>query len=304
MKYRLFGFLLLLASTGYSREIPWSPFEWISFSIGDKTFDRAAILIPVKLTGTTRALWMQLDTGSDATMVYEIPWKQLHLTVPQAAGDSSKILLSAAIGNQWFDSLWVRMAYGFGDSLTEKEERPVIGTIGQDWLIGRILLLDFPHKRFCLLSSVESIPKEFLARASFVDLHNRNNKLFITIEVADTASNYFFFDTGSSLFQIVTTPALWKKFTGLRGDEKNIARLKVPSWGKEAILLGAPTKGPLKIGSLTVRNPTVYFDSTALNDFTTWPFKVDGLVGNALFYDHHTILIDLIKNRFGVLRNK
>jgi hypothetical protein len=301
MKIKFVVLFFLLATRGYSQDPQWSKFEWINYSVADMTFDKAAIVVPLTIRGAARTLWMQLDTGSDGTTVYEIPFRQLHIPAHYSTGDSSAIILSAALGNNSFDSLRLWMSKGYGDTVSEQDPRPIIGTIGLDILQGKVFILDFPHNQFCLVSSVEKIPKELLARANFVNVHNRNNKLFLSIEIADTSSDDFFFDTGSSIFPIQTTLGLWQKFTGLKGNEKNLTRLKVLSWGKEDITLGAPARGPLRIGELTVDHPMVYFDSTGLNDYTKWPFKTDGLIGNQVFYDHYTVIIDLINNRFGIL---
>ena len=85
--------------------------------------------------------------------------------------------------------------------------------------------------------------------------------------------------------------------TGLQGTEKNTIRIKVPYWGEEVSLVGAPVKGTLTIGTLKVSNPIAYFESTGI-------VETDGLLGNALFYDEYTIIIDLRQNRFGILRNR
>jgi hypothetical protein len=71
----------------------------------------------------------------------------------------------------------------------------------------------------------------------------------------------------------------------------------VSSWGKEVALVGAPVKGTLTIGTLQVPNAIAYFESTGI-------VETDGFLGNALFYDEYTIIIDLRENRFGLLRNQ
>jgi hypothetical protein len=52
---------LALASTSYSQGIPWSSFEWSGGSIGDKAFDRAALMVPVRLEHWPDIYWMQLE---------------------------------------------------------------------------------------------------------------------------------------------------------------------------------------------------------------------------------------------------
>lgn len=304
MRIRLLIVFLILAIIDCSPDIEWSQFEWRGSSIGSKTFDRAAILIPVKLKDNPKTFWMQLDTGIDVTVVYQTPFNQLNYPTKYIQGQDDFIALSGSLGNCPFDSFPVFMYKDFGDSLNDKQEYPLIGSIGQDILGGKILVIDFPKKRFCLTDSVNGALKSLLSRASFVDLNKRNNKLFVHMQVADISSDDFFYDTGASLFPISTSKTMWQKLTGLQGNEKRNIRMSVPSWGKEAVLIGAPAKGALKFGAIQVNNPVVYFDSTGLIDFSQWPFKTDGLLGNALFYDEYTVILDLIHNRFGILRSQ
>ena len=304
MKAKFIVIFLLFVVESCSAAIEWSQFEWISSSIGDKTFDRAAILVPVKLKNNPKTFWMQLDTGTDVTVLYQIPFSQMKYPVQPVKEQENFVALSGSIGNCPFDSFPVYMYKNFGDSLNDKKEHPVIGSVGQDILVGRILILDFPKKRFCLTDSLNPAVKSLLSQASFVDLNRRNNKLFVHVQIADTSSDDFFYDTGTSLFPITTSKAMWQKLTGLEGNEKNNVRMNVSSWGQEAVLIGAPVKGDLTFGTLNVPNPMVYFDTTGLIAFSQEPFKTDGLLGNALFYDEYTVVIDLVYNRFGILKNQ
>jgi len=304
MRIILLAIFLLFAVTGCSPDIEWSQFEWRGSSIGGKTFDRAVILVPVKLKDNPKIFWMQLDTGIDVTVVYQIPFNQLNYPAQPIKGQEDFVALSGSIGNCPFDSFPVFIYKDFGDSLDNKQEYPVIGSVGQDILAGKILLLDFPKKRFYLADSLDHTLKGLLSRASFVDLKRRDNKLFVHVQIADTSSDNFFYDTGASLFPITTSKTMWQKLTGLQGDEKSNIRMSVPSWGQEAVLVGAPAKGELKLGTLRATSPMVYFDTTGMIDYSQGPLKADGLLGNALFYDEYTVVLDLIRNRFGILKNQ
>jgi len=57
------------------------------------------------------------------------------------------------------------------------------------------------------------------------------------------------------MLPITTTKEIWRRLTGLQGAEKSNIRIKVPSWGEEVSLVGAPVKGTLTIGTLKVSNP-------------------------------------------------
>jgi hypothetical protein len=297
MTITLLSIFLALASAGYSQGIPWSSFDWSGGSIGDKAFDRAALMVPVRLEHKPDIYWMQLDTGCNVTMVYQTPFDQLNYRARPVEGRDDFIALSGMIGNCPFDSFPVFVREDFGDSLGEGKDHPLIGTVGPDMLVGKVLVLDYPNKRFCLTDSLDGALADLVSRASFVDLKMRNDKLFLPVRIGSVYSENFFLDTGASMLPITTTKEIWQKLTGRQGTEKSNIRIKVPSWGVEVALVGAPVKGTLTIGTLQISNPIAYFESTGL-------VETDGLLGNALFYDEYTIIIDLRQNRFGILRNQ
>ncbi|MCX5801191.1 MAG: hypothetical protein NTX17_07390 [Candidatus Eisenbacteria bacterium] len=292
------------ATSDSSGDIEWSDFEWRDATIGGRTFERGAVLVPVRLKGNPKTFWMQLDTGSDVSVAYGIPLMQLECPVRPVEGQEGFVGLSGTLGSCPFDSLRFFMREDFGDSLSEKETRPVIGTIGQDFLVEKVLLLDFVKARFYLADSTDGALRRLLSRASFVDLERRNNKLFVPVQIGEVASKDFFFDTGASLFPITTSKQMWQKLTGRKGTESSNVRVRVSSWGQEVVLIGAPAKGMLRFGELQVEHPMAYFDSTGSIDFSNWPFKTDGLLGNALFYHDFTVVLDLQQNRFGILKSE
>jgi hypothetical protein len=301
---KFFVFLLLFIVESCSAGMEWSQFEWTSSSIGGKKFDRVAILVPMKLKNNPRTFWMQLDTGSDFTVLYQIPFSQLNYPIQPIKGQEAFVPLSGTLGNCPFDSFPVFMYEDFGDSLNDKKEYPVIGSVGQDMLVGKIFVIDFPKGKFCLTDSLDPEVKSLLSQASWVNLNRRDNKLFVHLQIADTSSDDFFYDTGASLFPLTTSKAMWQKLTGKKGDEKSNVRMSVSSWGNKVVLIGAPVKGNLTLGTLKVANPMVYFDKTGTIAFSSEPFKTDGLIGNALFYDEYTVVIDLVHNRFGIIKDR
>lgn len=293
-----------LANCARAQQESWSSFEWAAYQTTDTTFEKGALLVPihlVHLAGALKILWMQLDTGSDASLIYGVPFSQLNCTAAPPPDLPAAILLDGALGTHPFRHFPFLLREGYGDSLREGELRPLIGSLRIDFLRGKLLVLDFPRKRFCLTDTVNAAIAGMVNRASFTSINSRNNKLFIRLCVGDYESEDFFFDTGSSIFPLSTTKALWQRLTKRHGNEADNSQFKLLSWGKEAILIGAPAEGALRFAQLEIKEPMVYFDSSGLIDFTTWPFKADGLIGNALFYNEYIVILDLVKNRFALL---
>jgi|GEM_PF-7052210 len=90
-------------------------------------------------------------------------------------------------------------------------------------------------------------------------------------------------------------------FTGRSGDEADNDRFGVDSWGRRATAVGAPAVAEMRIGPVRLARPMVYvWEGVPQLDFATWPFRVDGLFGNAPFFDR-TIVVDLPHRRFGIV---
>ena len=297
MNARVLAFLLVLGAVSHSPSIQWSSFEWGRDSFGGREFDRAALMVPVRLEHAPGIYWMQLDTGCNVTNVYQTPFDELHYTARPVEGREDFIALSGAVGSCPFESLPVLVRKNFGGPLGASRDHPLIGTIGLDMLIGKVLVIDYPNRRFCLVNSLGGELAGLAGRASFVDVEVRGEKIFVPVRAGDFRSEGFFFDTGTSAFPVVTTKEVWKRLTGREGTEAGNDVVVVPSWGEQVTLVGAPVKGELSIGAFRIPNTTAYFTSTGL-------VETDGVLGNALFYDCCTVIVDLQRNRFGIVEGK
>jgi hypothetical protein len=104
------------------------------------------------------------------------------------------------------------------------------------------------------------------------------------------------FDTGASDFTLVLPDTEWYRHTGLQGNEPEIEKYFVPSWGKLVEVSRAPATGTLRFGKINVERPLV--------DRIAWPTDKGSefrLMGNALFYDEYTIVLDFINARMGIM---
>lgn len=76
----------------------------------------------------------------------------------------------------------------------------------------------------------------------------------------------------------------------------------MPSWGKIARLKGRRADNVWKIGGLSIEKPLIFYESSGLENFDFVAINADGLVGNAVFYDNYIITLDLINNKFGIMK--
>lgn len=75
---------------------------------------------------------------------------------------------------------------------------------------------------------------------------------------------------------------------GRRGAEEDNKRIKITPWDREHWMTGAQARGPLMVAGVTVTAPEVFFsEGTEDLDLDRWSFRIDGVMGNAPFYNDH-----------------
>jgi len=110
------------------------------------------------------------------------------------------------------------------------------------------------------------------------------------------------FDTGSSTIPLFTGHKWWRELTQRRPDDPANLTLRGNSWGQQMVLIGAPMKGALCIGSACLTNQVVYCEGSHLPnlDFDRYSFILSGLFGNVPFDHRFTVIVDISRRRFGL----
>lgn len=282
--------------------IAWTSFRWRGSMMGPRVVERSVLQVPVRLPNAPDSLFLQLDTGSDQSMFYEIPYRELRPGLPESL--PRFVFEPAVVGTETLDrdTIWVRPKSGRPIASTRAR---TIGTLGADVLRRRVLVIDFAAERFALLAPGVPVPADLERRAGWAPLNYRNGKPFVRVRVAGTDRDDLFFDSGSSAFPLVVRRELWPEWTGRqRTDEANEVWLAM-SWGREVPLIGAPLRGALSIAGVEFRTPTtfVHGDTTGIPGFfDTSHYPVAGYFGNALLGDSLTVIVDIPHNRFGLAR--
>ena len=179
---------------------------------------------------------------------------------------------------------------------------PVLdGTLGLEAISGRILIIDYPEQRLCLLQP-DLFPAELERWAEWVPADMRNNHFFIRPTINGEPLEELFFDTGASLFPLSVDCRTWKRLTGRTGEEPDNRRLTVSSWGEQVPFIGAPARGAMQVGSVHLDRPMIYYSPTRPDRDAQRACPVTGTVGNAPFWDHVAIMDACTWSpRFGIL---
>ena len=300
------------SQTGTERgpQYPWFPFKWYNTTIGGKPFEKVAILVPVKVSDVKGNFIAQFDLGSDATVLYEEALKnyfasraQLYArvdTTRRGVNDNGVVIygtksLPLALGPGTIPHPLLMTKYGDPvaiDSLYTASDK-LIGTIGSDFLKNKVLVIDYPQHRMCVLDSVD---RYWRARTTFVSARVLNNRFHLPITVG--ARTYWAaFDTGASLFSLSTDYDTWR---ALVGSAVPVDTLSVNSWGEKVPFYGAFMQQDAYLGSAKLPKSKVWFNrNKRLLDFNKGE-QVDALTGNAFFLTN-IIVLDFKQNKFGVV---
>src|SRR5215831_6215709 len=132
-------------------KLPSARFEWLA---DPGVSDRASMNVPIELGG--RSLNFQLDTGADVTILYGTEeaqkwgWK---------TGQRSVKVTDIRLGGSKLPSAWCKVD-------PENHNKDSSGTVGLDQLIGHVVVIDFPGKRFAVMPRAD-VPWEIFDRTSF-----------------------------------------------------------------------------------------------------------------------------------------
>ena len=316
--------LLLLATTmvsfGQSSKrqtenlnLPWIRFNWESDSLAGRHFDKVGMSIPIKIDNLPYDFTAQLDLGAVHTVFYGKPLAPYLQMFPELGNKLDTTLVQGYVGfdacrvfqhiNLYLDKVpfkdvQVGHYADFGDGISmdsAKTRTPKhIGTIAPDLFQGKVLIIDYPNQRLCVL---DSAPTVLQRKADFVTFKIRNGRIKIPF-VIGTVEKDLLFDTGSSLFSIFTSKDNSRFFTE---PTSPIADSIIGNQWKQVIkVYGQKITKDIKFGKRKMKQSLVY----SLDDKGQKQFEdeenVIGITGNVYFLNR-LVIIDYKNRKFGVL---
>lgn len=305
----LVAFLFLLVTTAASgQQLPWIPFGWEGTTLAGRRFDKVAITVPVSLDNLPHQFNMQLDLGAITTMVYGNPiapylakYPALHAKFDttrtfyiQSQKNGQLVGVRLHLGKVDFGARDLGFFKHFGDSLTPQtlanKAEVHVGTIAPDLFQNRVLIIDYPHNRLCV---TDKVPAAY-AGASFQPFKIKDGRIRIPLRINNQPEDLLF-DTGSSLFALLTTrQRAIEATTGVVKDS-----IKTSSWGEYYYVYGRSPKGSIYFGNKQLASALVYSDNLGKSDEFYAEENVWGITGNAYFL-HNTVIIDYKNHVFGV----
>ena len=141
----------------------------------------------------------------------------------------------------------------------------------------------------------DSIPLQYKKLDTYIDISlDRRGRIHLPININGIVKNVLF-DTGSSMFPLMTSSDNWQKYTnGIKQDS-----VLTSTWGNYYYTYAANSKN-VSIGNRTLSDKRV-FDAPYLNDFFEQE-NIWGIMGNAHFFED-LVVIDFKNLKFGWIKN-
>lgn len=299
------------SQANYTTQLPWIKFEWEGDSIGNRFFDKVAMLIPTTIENLPYKFFTQFDLGASHTMIYEVPFTPYLSKYPELAYKLDTTKRDKKINGNFYggfknisiqlDSVKIPISNityyeDFGEAIEPEGvgKAPLeIGTIGIDVCRNKFLIIDYPNQRLALL---DTLPESLIGTEFVHCKKNSSGGILVPFVIADN-SYHGLFDTGSSMFSFISTSDFWDDHCyGAKADT-----LLVSSWGEDIEIHGAPMRNDVYIGTKKLPLSACYkasvWDSFFENE------QIAGVMGNKWFLQH-IVIIDFKQYRFGIARGE
>lgn len=276
-------------------------FLWQAARFGDRTEPHAALIVPVRIEGAPKTLYMQFDLGAPSTVLMKDKLDSLTERLPglAAGADGAVNRLVFSMGEVRAEAANVRVVQGGssgGIAWDEPDRIDIIGTVGADLLRGRVLVIDYPRNRIFvgpaapegLVGAGQSIPFIFTPRG-----------VILTGMVIDGEAKNIMLDTGSSAFALLTSHEDWLAKTNGGAGETSFP---VNSWGRTLTAHVAPSGSVARFGDTTVPLGEVAYmegvDAAQANAMRA--SGMGGMTGNKLFVDR-ILVLDAVNSTYAVV---
>lgn len=297
------------------RSMPWIPFQWESNTVAGRVFEKAVITAAIKVADIPHNFHAQFDLGASSTMLYEntiAPYMAKYPGVVSLVDTTATGWINGVkcprvkgvdltIGKVPFKDRNILLYKGYGTPITpDSMDIPTtkhIGTIAADLFKDGVLIIDFPHKRFC---GAQTVPTYLERDIQFIDMEfiEETNWVFIPMEIGGVTRKVLF-DTGSSLFPLISSI---EKIAQIADTTQVVDTIRGSSWGNETITYGCKPNVAVSLAGITLNDLFVYhaamLEDEALDEMGFW-----AIIGNRYFLDR-IVVIDYKNKKFGISKSK
>jgi len=283
--------------------VTWHPFRWEGAQLGNRFFPHAAIFISGSLpTLDGLSGWFQFDLGAPTSVLYGrafSPEQRAHVEAhphppkPVMFSGQEVPLLHVPIRVGPWEVEPVIYLEHFGDTDAMDDGRPILGTVGCDLVREHILVIDFPGQR---LSRLETLPPAWEKQTHWAPLRLSQHGHVIMQITVNGAPRWAGYDSGSSLFHLLTAPKQWQELSTGEVTES----FPISAWGKSVEVHAGPSHAAFALGGQPLPVPIIhYLEGEAQQRFLEQNDLI-GILGNAPFLEN-ALILDFPRDRCGLL---
>lgn len=265
--------------------------SWKGEQIGDRYFKEAAMLVP--FYSANDSFYFQVDLGAEQSVVYQ---GALGLVDTTFNTGSSKPMIHFNVNDSAFDnSFSIAEEPSKSSELTSINGNKVAGILGYDFFGSLHFTLDYNNDRLYFGNPPAStaLPEEFEPITSRV----RNNKIQFKLNGSPL---WLIFDTGSSLFDIITNQDQWQNLTSSTITDT----LRIPAdktnGATSQILHGSRIVKDIGIGGINLNNHRAHYMRERSIPFNRLSPGSSGIIGNNPFIDRAIINLNPRLNQFKI----
>ncbi|EJL72662.1 hypothetical protein [Chryseobacterium populi] len=269
-----------LIVSGISENIP---VKWVAD--GDNLY--SALLLPVRLKGISQVFYMQLDTGSPTTVFYTNSLQSIHEKISPKS-NLKNIFSSFKLNKMEVSSSGFQLI-NHGDSAdTENPEAVnIIGTIGNDLLEKRIIILNFKDHTCSFTDRIDE--------KGFSGFEFKKRKILLPAKIGNEKLKLMF-DSGTSGYELITNKESWDQY---RLSNSHIKSEKGNSWGNTLSIKSSAAHQKIEMGSSILKlSEVTYIEGTSkMQNFLMKSSGMKGMLGNKIFINH-ILILDCKREKF------
>lgn len=279
-------------------------FYWLGDTVANQWEPHSALLLPVTLSGCSRTFYLQFDLGAPNTVFYKNKLRQIHTRYPQTQPieDATTLLKNYRfrVGNMPVQAKEIMLMDYASPAINwnRKNEIEIIGTIGADFIENRVIMIDYPSKKF--YNRTEP-PVKLSGTSGWSDFMFVRRSVLLPA-VIEGKRTLLFFDTGSSAYELLT-------------NKETAERLKIPgtvatkhttrSWDRTWTANTVKTNDSVVIANQALPLKSVTFMEGVSSSQIEQMMKmgIGGMTGNKLFIGS-VLVLDTKAKKFTVLIDK
>jgi hypothetical protein len=287
-----------MASSTMAQQLPWFPFTWTGSSMNNKYYGKNAMVLPLGASGGNREIYsIQIDTGCEGTFYTDQKYMDTNHLKSEYLNNFMRNQMFASTIHTFFIDIDKKLRKQFiCDSLVSRRVNHYqVGVMGSDVLKNKILIIDFPNTRMCIVDSVDS---PYRMKFDMVEMKIIHSWPVIPVQI-NGDKKWMMFDTGSSNYELITTKSNWD----LLVDKKMVVNTVGPanSWGTPVYMYGRPLKNGCKIGTTSFNKCQIWYTNPDRIEKLIKENNLFGITGNAM-YLNKTVMLDYKNKRFGITK--